>query len=154
MIIKLVVFRTLCCVFARIALAADCCCCCWSIHCLRQQLIDDSLINYRDLLENVISCSPGINRWYRVIGIFLAISPVRYSNRRYCSLLKSGDLRHNYLVVLITTHTHVRRKSIGKNKIIEMTEEKGYYIPIRDHPVLNRSMRSLLLSIVDNIYGC
>ena len=62
-IIKVVVFRTLCCVVARIALATDCCFCCWSIHRVRQQLIDDSIIKYRDLLENVISsCSPGINR--------------------------------------------------------------------------------------------
>ena len=30
-IIKVVVFRTLCCVVARIALATDCCCC-WSIR--------------------------------------------------------------------------------------------------------------------------
>ena len=30
-IVKLVVFRTLCCVVARIALATDCCCC-WSIR--------------------------------------------------------------------------------------------------------------------------
>ena len=60
-IIKVVVFRTLCCVVARIALATDCCCCSWSIHRLRRQLIDDSIIKYRDVLENV-SCLPGINR--------------------------------------------------------------------------------------------
>ena len=39
-ILKVVVFRTLCCVVARIALATACCCC-WSIHRVRQQLIDD-----------------------------------------------------------------------------------------------------------------
>ena len=59
--VKEVMFRTLCCVVARIALATDCCCGCWSIHRVRQQLSDDSMIKYRDLLENVISCSPGLN---------------------------------------------------------------------------------------------
>ena len=59
--VLLVLFRTLGCVLARIALATDCCCC-WSIHRVRLQLIDDREIQYRDLLENVISCSPGINR--------------------------------------------------------------------------------------------
>ena len=45
-ILKVVVFRTICCVVARIALATECCCCCcccWSIHRVRQQLIDDSV---------------------------------------------------------------------------------------------------------------
>ena len=111
-IIKVLVFRTLCFVVSRIALATDCCCCCcwWTIHRVRRQLIDDRVTNYRDLLENV-SCSPGIQRWYRVIGIFLTISP---GNRRYSSIAKNRNLLHKYLVVPITTHTHVRRKSIGK----------------------------------------
>ena len=63
---------------------------------------------------------------------------------------------HKYLVVPITTHTHVRRKSIGKKKTIEKTEkkEKGYYIPIQDHPLSSRSRRSLFLSVVGNIYSC
>ena len=152
-IIKVVVFRTLRCVVARIALATDCCCS--SIRRVRQQLIDDSIIKCRDLLENVISCSPGINRWYRVIRIFLTISPVRHSNRRYSSIIKNWDLLHNYLAVPITAHTHVRRKSIGKKKIIEKTEEEtGNYIPIQDHPVSSRGRRSLLLSVVGNICGC
>ena len=43
-IIKVVVFRTLCCVVARIALATDCCYCCWSVHRVRRQLIDDSIL--------------------------------------------------------------------------------------------------------------
>ena len=59
---------------------------------------------------------------------------------------------HKYLVVPITTHTHVRRKLIGKKKIIEKEKKKGYYIPIQDHPVSSRSRRSLLLSVVGNIY--
>ena len=59
-IIKIVVFRTLCCMDARIALATDCCYCCWSIHRVRRQLIDDSTLEYMDLLENVVLCSPGI----------------------------------------------------------------------------------------------
>ena len=53
-IIKVVVFRLRCCVVARIALATDYCCC-WSIHRVRQRLIDDSIIKYKDLLENAIS---------------------------------------------------------------------------------------------------
>ena len=48
-IIKVVVFRTLRCVVPRIALATDCCC--WSVHRVRQQLIDGSIIKYKDLLE-------------------------------------------------------------------------------------------------------
>ena len=60
-IVKVVVFRTLCCVVARIALATDCCCC-WSIHRVHQQLIDDRIKKYRDLFDNVMSCSPVINR--------------------------------------------------------------------------------------------
>ena len=78
-IIKVVVFRALYCVVARIALGTDCCC--WSIHRVRQQLIDDSIIKNRDLL-------------------------------------------HKYLVVPITTHTHVRRKSIGNKKIISRQKRK------------------------------
>ena len=144
-IIEVVVFRTRCCVVARIALATDCCCW-WSKHRVRRQLIDDSITKCRDLLENVIPCSPGINRWYRVIRIFLTRSP---GNRRYSSIIKNRDLPHKYLVVPITTHTHVRRKSIGKKKIIEKTEEKGFYIPIQYHPVSSRSRRPLLLSIVE-----
>ena len=54
-IIKVVVFRTLCCVVAAIALATDCCCCCWSIHRVHRQLTDDSIISYSDLLENAVS---------------------------------------------------------------------------------------------------
>ena len=136
---------------ARIALATDCCCCCWSIHLVRRQLIDDSIVKYRDLLENVVSCSPGINRWHRVIGIFLTSSP---GNRRYSSIIKNRDLLHKYLVVPITTHTHVRRKSIGTKERTAKTEEiKGYYIPIQDHPVPSwGSRRSLLFSVVGNIY--
>ena len=61
-IIKGVVFRTLCWVVARIALATGYYYCCWSIHRVRQQLIDDGIIRCRDILENVTSCSPGINR--------------------------------------------------------------------------------------------
>ena len=61
-IIKIVVFRTLCCMDARIALATDCCYCCWSIHRVRRQLIDDSTLEYMDLLANVVLCSPGIMR--------------------------------------------------------------------------------------------
>ena len=34
----------------------------WVNTCVRQQFIDYSIIKYRDLLENVISCSPGQNR--------------------------------------------------------------------------------------------
>ena len=103
----------------------------------------------RDLLDN-ISCA----RYNRVIEIFLTISPVRHSNRRYRRITKNGDLLHKYLVVPITTHTHVRRKSIGKNKTIEKAEkkEKGHYIPIKDHSVSSRSRRSLLISVVSNIY--
>ena len=58
------------------------------------------------------------------------ISPVRHSNRRYSSVIKSRDLLHNYLVVPTTAYTHVRRKSIGKKKRREKIEnkEKGYYI--------------------------
>ena len=38
---------------------------------------------------------------------------------------------------LSLTYTNVRRKSIGKKKRIEQKEkkEKGYYIPIQDHPL-------------------
>ena len=55
-IIKVVVFRTPCCVVARIALATACCCCCWSTHRVPLRLIiDDSAIKNRDLLENTIS---------------------------------------------------------------------------------------------------
>ena len=75
-LIKVLVFRTLSWVVARIALATDCCCCCWSIHRVPEQLVGDTKIKYRDVLENTISRSPGIKRWYRVIGIFLAMSPV------------------------------------------------------------------------------
>ena len=130
--------------------------CCLSIHRVRQQSIDDSIIKYRDLLENAVLCSPGINRWYRVLRIFLTISPVRHSNRRYSSVIKNRDLLHKYLVVPITTHTNVICKSIGKNKRIgrQRRKKKGYYIPIQDHPVSSRSRRSLLLSVVGNIYGC
>ena len=46
-IIKVVLFRTLCCVVAIIALATDSCC--WSIH--RVRLSDDSIIQYRDFLK-------------------------------------------------------------------------------------------------------
>ena len=56
-----VVFRTLCCcVVARLALATDCCCC-WLIRSVRQQLIDDRILIFGDVLQNMISCSPGIN---------------------------------------------------------------------------------------------
>ena len=63
--------------------------------------------------------------------------PVRHSNRRYSSIMKNRDLLHKHLVVPITTDMHVRRKSIGRHESIEKTEkkEKGYYIPIQDHPV-------------------
>ena len=100
------------------------------------------------------SRSPGIDRWYRVIGIFLTISPARRSNRRYSSIMKNRDLLHKYLVVPITTHTHVRRKSSGKKKTIEKTGNKGrgHDIPIQDHPASSRSRRSLLLFVVGNIY--
>ena len=83
-------------------------------------------------------------------------SRVRHSNRRYSSIIQNRDLLHKYLVVSITTHTHVRLKSIGKKKIMEKTEkkEKGYYIPIQDHPVSSGSRRSLLLSVVGKMYGC
>ena len=40
-IVKVVTFRTLFCVVAKFALATDCCSC-WSIHRVRQQLIDNS----------------------------------------------------------------------------------------------------------------
>ena len=83
---------------------------------------------------------------------------MRHSNRRYSSIIKNWDILHKYLVVPVTAHTHVRRKSIEKKKRKEKTEkkEKGYeyYIPIEDHPVSSRSRRSLLLSVVGNIYGC
>ena len=50
-------------VVAILALATDCfCCCCWSIHRVRRHLISDSIVKYRDLLENAVSCSSGINR--------------------------------------------------------------------------------------------
>ena len=51
-IIKVVVFRTLCCVVARIALATDCCCR-WSIHRVRQQLIDDSITKYTGIFLKI-----------------------------------------------------------------------------------------------------
>ena len=59
----------------------------------------------------------------------MTISPVRHSNQRYSSIMTNKDL-HKYLAVPITTHTHVRRKSIGKKKRKEKTdkEEKGHYI--------------------------
>ena len=78
---------------------------------------------------------------------------MRHSNRRYGSIIKNRDLLRKYLVVPITAHTHVRRKSIGKKKIIEKAKknEKGNYIPIQDHLVSSRSRRSLLLSVVGNI---
>ena len=59
-------------------------------------------------------------------------------------------------VVPITTHTHVRRRSIGKKKKEKKRQkkEKGYYILVQDRPVTSRSRRSLLLSVVGNIYGC
>ena len=78
---------------------------------------------------------------------------MRHSNRRYnSSIIKNRDLLHNYLVVPITTHTHVRRKSIRKKKRKRQKKKKGHYIPIQDHPVSSRSRRSLLLSVVGNIY--
>ena len=52
--------RTFFCVDAKIALVTDCCC--WSRHRVRQQLIDDRIVEHGDLLEHVISCSPGIIR--------------------------------------------------------------------------------------------
>ena len=93
---------------------------------MRQQLIDDSTIKYRDLLEIIViaSCLPRINRKYRVIVIFLTISPARHSNRRYSSIIKNRDLLHNYLVVPITTPTYVRRKSIREKKRIENTARR------------------------------
>ena len=156
-IINVVVFRTLCCVVTRIALATD-----WLLLLLLVNTSCALAINwwhYNKIQGSswkcLISCSPGMNRWYRVIGIFLTISPVRDSNRRYSSIIENRDLLHNYFVVPITTHTHVRRKSIDRKKIIErQKKEKGYYIPIEDHPVSSRSRRSLLLSVVGNIYGC
>ena len=50
----------------------------------------------------------------REIGIFLTISPVRHSNRRYSSIIKNRDLLHKNIMVPITTHSHVKRKSIGR----------------------------------------
>ena len=41
---KVVMLRTLCCVVARIVALATDCCSCWSVHSVRQQLIDDSKI--------------------------------------------------------------------------------------------------------------
>ena len=135
------------CVVARIALTTGCCCC-LSKHRMRQQLIDDSIIKYRDLLENVISCSPGINRWYRVIGIFLTISPVRHSNRRYSSIMKSKDLLHKiswYLSLRIcTSGASQLDKKKEKNR---QKKEKWYYIPIQDHPVSSRTKQALIALI-------
>ena len=139
---------------ARIALATDSCCCGWSIHRVRQQLIDDSIIKYRDIHENVISCSPGINRLYRVIGIFLTISPVRHRNPRY---IKNRDLLHKYLEVPITTHTHVRRKSIGKKekKRRDREERKGVlYSDSRSPCVKPKQVLIALICCGQYIYGC
>ena len=90
------------------------------------------------------------------MGIFLTVSPVRHSNRRYSSIIQNWDLLRKYLVVLSTTHTHVRRKSIGKKERKRKTEkkEKGRYISIQDHPVSSRSRDSLLLSAVGNFFFC
>ena len=80
---------------------------------------------YRDLLETVISSySFEINRWYRVLGIFLAIYPVRHSNRRCSSKIKNRGLLHKYLMVPVAAHAHVRRKTIRKMKIFLKTEER------------------------------
>ena len=145
-------FRTLCCVVARIALAADCCCCWWwSIHRVRRRLIDDSKTKYRNLLETVVSCSPGINRRYRVIGIFLTISLVRHSNRRYSSIVKNRDLLHKYLVVPITTYTYDRQTQVNCNKgnnRKDREERKGIvYFDSRSPCVTSRSSRPFIALI-------
>ena len=82
--------------------------------------------------------------------MFLTISPVRHSNRRYSSsIMKNRDLLHKYMVVSITTHTHVRRKSFGKKKGIEKTEErKGFYIMIQDHPVQCVKPKQALIALI------
>ena len=54
--------------------------------------------------------------------------------------MKNRGLLRKYLVVLITAHTHVKRKSIEKTKIIEKTvkKEKGYNILIQDQPATSQ----------------
>ena len=51
---------------------------------------------------------------------------MRHSNRRYSSIIKNRDLLHKYLVVPISTHTHVIRKSIGKKKRREKKDRRVF----------------------------
>ena len=84
-----------------------------------------------------MSYSPGINRRYRAIGIFLTISPVRHSNRQYSSIVKNRGLLHKYLMVYITSIRQSDARQMEKRMKIERTEkkEKGHYIPIQDYTV-------------------